>query len=101
MNRAWTWIIGKWATAAASNWLLVIGVTLVSVSLIYVQQLRVTVAKCKSIERAQERYDVLADRLAIELERDRDAVIKSIENGNNPCLDATIIELLDPTSEGE
>ena len=101
MNRAWLWIIGKWATAAASNWLLVIGVTLVSVSLIYVQQLRVTVAKCKSVERAQERYDALADRLAIELERDRDAVIKSIENGNNPCLDTTIDELLNPTSESE
>ena len=88
------WIAGKWASAAASNYLAIIGVVLASVLIIYVQQLRLHKAKCKADQASIQRYSKLADRLAIELEKDRDAIIKSLENSTSPCLDMSVSRML-------
>ena len=90
----WRWVAVRWATAAASNWLVIIIVSLVSIGLIYVQQLRVTVAKCRAHDKSALRYEALADQLADQLENDRDAAIKAIREADSPCLDANVLDLL-------
>ena len=90
----WRWLVTRYATAAASNWLVIIIVSLVSIGLIYVQQLRVTVAKCRAHDKSAERYEALADQLADQLENKRDAAIDAIRKADNPCLDADVFDLL-------
>ena len=89
------WLVSRWSSAAASN-ILVIVLALVAVSgVYYVKGLQVKVAKCHASTAAQERYNVLADRLAVELEKGRDEIISSIENApDNDCIDSSVGELL-------
>ena len=90
------WFAKKWASKAASNIMLAILASVLVSGVWYVQGLRIKVAKCKATQVQAERYDQLADRLAQELNKDRDAVIKILESGDNPCLDLRVDELLNP-----
>ena len=90
----WTRIVAWYASKTASTWLLILCITVASAGAIYVQQLRVTVAKCRANQEQAQRFESLADRLAKELEGDRDAAIEKIENAFDDCLDRSVDDLL-------
>ena len=87
-------MVAWYASKAASTWLLILCITVASAAAIYVQQLRVTVAKCKANQEQALRYESIAQRLAKELEIDRDAAVERIENATDDCLDRSVDDLL-------
>ena len=88
-------LIAKWwASSAATNYMLIGGAAILISGFVYVQELRVKVAKCKSNVDQVERYGDLADLLAKELNKDRDEVISAIENNTSDCLNLNLDDLL-------
>lgn len=93
------WAAPRWASAYASNWLLIIAISAISIAVVYVQSLRLKVEKCRAAEISQEHYVALADKLRKELERTTNAKIEVIEDAEgsdsgHQCLRITLGELL-------
>lgn len=89
-----TRLAGWWASKAASNWLIAALAAVVVSGVWYIKDLQVKAAACETATETVERYERLADRLALELEKDRDDRIESIAGAQHECLDRTIDSLL-------
>ena len=79
-----------------STYLLIGGIALVSGLLVRDFAMQATIAKCRTNQEQAQRFESLADRLAQELEIDRDAAVEKIENATDDCLDRSVDELLNP-----
>lgn len=97
-----TWFAGRWASAAASNYLAIILVASIGIAGVYVQQLRVRAAECQASQEIMERYERLVERLEEQRNDDRDDAIEELEAAVSVCLDALVSDLLRGNSvEGE
>ena len=77
-----------------STYLLIGGIALVSGLLVRDFAMQATIAKCRTNQEQAQRFESLADRLAQELEIDRDVAIAQIESASDDCLDRSVDELL-------
>ena len=61
---------------------------------LWIQELRVKAAACEGAEDVKLKYERLVENYEGELERDRDARIKTIDNSQHPCLDVRSADIL-------
>lgn len=89
---AWVWKF--MATRAASGWLVAAIIAIVAAGGVYVQNLRLQVAKCQATNDMLERNERLADRIEEGIRAKENNRVDDIEGGSHPCLDMRVDELL-------
>lgn len=88
--------IATWAASSRSTiQLILLAATIVAGGWAYIATLQKRAAECQAALVQAQQFENVANRLADELEKDRDARIEKIEDAPaSDCLDANVDELL-------
>ena len=81
------WIATRWATAAVSNWLVIVGITAVASLMLYIQQLRVDAARCKGQQDVAAQLESLRSQLIERTRQDRKEALDELSQiPSDDCL---------------
>lgn len=97
----WTRIAAWYATSNASHLFIIVIAGLLFAGYWYADSCSDCKRDAIAAQQAQDRYNALAEKYAREVNKDRDAQIENIENGNHPCLDVELGELLDNPDQSD